>query len=240
MAFGGGMLFWGNSNPTITNCTFSGNSGQWGGGLCVNGSNAAISNCTFSGNSAGYFGGALFNIGDATSSLTNCIMNGNSSNGGGAIWNQGYLDMTQCTVTQNTSFKSSNGTLYNYSGGAVVTNCIFWGNNCQWEIYEHGGAFVATYSDIKGRGGDGTGNIDANPLFAGTNDFRLLAGSPCIDAGMDAGCYADIDGNLRPYYTGLNPNGFLPGFDIGAYEFVPEPATLLLLGLGAVILRKRR
>jgi hypothetical protein len=83
------------------------------------------------------------------------------------------------------------------------------------------------------------GNISNPPLFA-DGDYHLTANSPCIDVGMNAGCYLDMDGNLRPYYSGLNPNGFLPGFDIGAYELTPEPATLLLLGLGTLALRRKR
>jgi len=43
--------------------------------------------------------------------------------------------------------------------------------------------------------------------------------SPCIDAGTDAGVYDDIDDDIRPYdYPGIDNNGGLDDFDIGADE----------------------
>jgi parallel beta-helix repeat protein len=56
-------------------------------------------------------------------------------------------------------------------------------------------------------------HLDINPLFvqADDNDFRLLYGSPAIDAGIDVGLEYDFEGNHVPYNT--SP-------DIGAYEFV--------------------
>lgn len=68
--------------------------------------------------------------------------------------------------------------------------------------------------------GDGTltttGNIDADPLFTGASDFRLLAGSPSIDAADAASPLTeDRDGNARP--TDGNGDGTLRA-DQGAYE----------------------
>jgi hypothetical protein len=69
------------SNPTLTNCTFSGNSGFYGGGMCNYGSNPALTNCTFSGNSSDYSGGGMYNW-NSKPTLTNCILWGNSDSGG--------------------------------------------------------------------------------------------------------------------------------------------------------------
>lgn len=50
-------------------------------------------------------------------------------------------------------------------------------------------------------------------------DYHLLPDSPCIDAGVDAGIYTDIEGSVRPFdYPGVDNNGELPDFDMGAYE----------------------
>ncbi len=68
---------------------------------------------------------------------------------------------------------------------------------------------MVTYSDVEG-GWPGEGNIDADPLFVGGDDFHLRTGSPCIDAGADAGVYTDTDGDVRPYGA---------GFDMGADEY---------------------
>ena len=67
--------------------------------------------------------------------------------------------------------------------------------------------------------------------------FHLLAGSDLIDAAL-AGLSVDYDNELRPDGTGAGT-----GYDIGADEYVPEPATMGLLGLGfagMAVLRKRR
>ena len=85
-------------------------------------------------------------------------------------------------------------------------------------------------------------NISEDPLFVNEslNDYHLLLGSPAVDAGLDAGIYVDFDGIVRPYdIPGINNNGTLPDFDIGAYE-VPEPATVFLFGLGGLVLRSKR
>jgi hypothetical protein len=92
--------------------------------------------------------------------------------------------------------------------------------------------------------------VTGDPLFVDPEnlDFHLMPHSPAIDAGIDAGVYADIEGNIRPFdFPGVDNNGpFLPEFDIGAYEAIPEPTTFLvwsLLGALAVTVgwcRRRR
>ena len=67
--FGGGMHNF-NSSPTVTNCSFIGNTaGAAGGGGMRNassvGSSPTVNNCTFSGNTAGTFGGGMFNNGSS-------------------------------------------------------------------------------------------------------------------------------------------------------------------------------
>jgi hypothetical protein len=63
----------------------------------------------------------------------------------------------------------------------------------------------------------GPGNISADPLFAGGSDFRLLTGSPAVDAGnpADLGDTADLDGNGR--VVDSDGDG-IARRDIGAFE----------------------
>ena len=49
------------SDPAVTNCTFSGNSATFGGGMFNNGSSPTVTNCTFSANTAGS-GGGMYNL----------------------------------------------------------------------------------------------------------------------------------------------------------------------------------
>ena len=73
-----------------------------------------------------------------------------------------------------------------------------------------------TYSCIRG-GWEGIGNLSDPPRFANVfrDDYRLLNGSSCIDAGTEMNApHEDIDGNLRPGCDGK--------VDIGAYESPEE------------------
>lgn len=79
---------------------------------------------------------------------------------------------------------------------------------------------TATYCNIQG-GYPGVGNIDVDPMFVDPNndDYRLLAGSSCIDNGTTVEVATDFDGNPRPVDVldvGLEGPG---AFDIGAFEF---------------------
>ena len=69
------------SNPTLTWCIFNKNSAKtFGGGMENSHCDPTISNCTFTDNSAN-FGGALFNAG-SNAVLTNCIIWGNKDRNG--------------------------------------------------------------------------------------------------------------------------------------------------------------
>jgi hypothetical protein len=90
------------------------------------------------------------------------------------------------------------------------------------------------------------GNISVDPLFLdqANGDFRLASGSPMIDAGWDAGVATDINGFSRPFdVLSIDNNGSRPEFDMGAYEYVPEPDGKVLwlsgMALFATIVRCR-
>ena len=85
------------SNPTLTNCTFSGNSSGCDGGGMLNWSDCSpmLTNCTFSGNSAISNGGVMANFSRCKSTLTNCILWGNTASSRSPIYN---ADMS-CSVT---------------------------------------------------------------------------------------------------------------------------------------------
>jgi hypothetical protein len=68
----------------------------------------------------------------------------------------------------------------------------------------------------------GDGNIDSEPQFAdsGNGDYRLSAGSPCVDAGDNDSVPADVcdlDGNARIYDGDGDGEAVV---DMGAYELV--------------------
>jgi hypothetical protein len=127
---GGGMSN-SSSSPTITNCTFSSNSATYGGGMRNISSNPALTNCTFTGNSvsgSSFGGGGMFNN-SSSPTLTNCTFAGNSaSKGGGMFNNSSSPTLTNCTFSGNLASNDGGGIL-NSSSSPVVTNCTFTGNS---------------------------------------------------------------------------------------------------------------
>ena len=125
-----------------------------------------------------------------------------------------------------------------------MTNSILWGNLPD-EIHDSDDAVPeVTFCCVQGAYA-GAGNIDSDPHFAdpghwddnGTPDdsaddywvdgnYRLLASSPCIDAGGNAAVTVarDLDSYVRLVDdpgTADTGSGGPPVVDIGAYEFRP-------------------
>jgi parallel beta-helix repeat protein len=127
---GGGMYNSG-SSPTVTDCTFRGNSASGsGGGMCNQSSSPTVTDCTFSGNSAGA-GGGMYNenYGRPTAThLTHCTFSGNSASdlGGGMFNYQGSRAVvSNCTFSDNTG-----GAVFNVLASSLTaTNCVFNGNS---------------------------------------------------------------------------------------------------------------
>ena len=211
---GGAMLNYWYCSPTVTNCIFSGNWAAYGGGIyneyyC----DVNIFDCTISGNSAGYVGG-IYNYG-STPILTNCIIWGNSDDGGSDESAQIQVEASAPIVT----YSCIQG-LDTYSGS---------GNTGDDPL------FVRDPNS----GDDGWGDDPCTPgVDEGDNDdfgdLRLAAPvSPCIDSGNNADLPPDtadldgdsnkgeptpldLDGNTRI----VDGNGDLTStVDMGAYEF---------------------
>ena len=101
--YGGGMYNYNNSSPTLTGCTFTGNSAVWGGGMYNwDSSSPTLTNCTFSSNSANS-GGGMYNE-SSRPTLENCAIKGNSAGAGGGMYNSDDSSPTleNCTVCSNT------------------------------------------------------------------------------------------------------------------------------------------
>lgn len=175
---GGGILV-NTGSPNLVNLTLINNYAiNHGGGIAVQytGADVRIINSTFTGNTTGANGAAITLIGGEVS-LVNSTITGNSGPNGGI----------SCLF-----------------GGSVVNlyNSIVWGNSGPELNSQLTGVISATYSLIEG-GYVGTGNIDANPLFADANgaddvygtlddDVHLGANSPAIDAGSNSDLLADL------------------------------------------------
>ena len=243
---------------TITNCIVSGNLASSGGGMYSSLTNPTLMNCTLSGNTARECGGGMYNY-KSGATLANCTFSGNLANYGGAMYNYqcSISTLTNCTLAdnsaQNGNAMACDSRDQQYPGYLQLTNCILWdGGDEVWN--NDNSAIAITYSNVQG-GWPDEGNIDADPRFVDVphqlalseelclhaglctsvqgqlmRDYRLLAGSPCIDAGTDAGVYEDIAGNIRPFdFPGVDNNGELPDFDMGVYEAVASTQGKLII-----------
>ncbi len=216
---GGGMYNFANSSPTIINCTFTGNLGDFrGGGMYNSNSSPTIANSGFLGNSSDESGGGMYNS-NSSPTIINCIFTGNSASYGGGIINlfSSSPNIINSTIAGNKG-PTTGGGIYNTGvmGTAILKNCIVFGNSTNIS------GFLATVSNsIIGGGYTGTNVIDADPLFVFpqpatsaptiVGDYRLQACSPAINIGnnADVSGVLDLDNKLRIVYDDV---------DLGAYE----------------------
>ena len=148
----GGGMYNKDRSPTVTDCTFCGNTG---GGMWNYGSGSpTVTNCTFSGNT----GGGMSNFGSGSPTVTNCTFNGNSGSWGGGMYNYaGSPTVTNCTFTGNTAAASGGG-IDNSGGSPTVTNCAFTGNTalyCGGGMYNYAGSPTVTNCTFSGNTASG-------------------------------------------------------------------------------------
>jgi len=221
----GAGMFNENSSPMVFECVFTSNSADSAGGGIVNkvNSNSTIINCIFAMNVAGTSGGGGIHNSESSPEIVNCLftcnMGDDPSGGGGAIRNENSSNpnVVNCTFYGNVASKgaamSSNAGSY-----PTVANCIMWGNSPD-QVFDRADALTTVrYSDIEG-GWPGDGNIDADPLFVDLNgNYRLSAGSPCIDKGDNSVVAeeTDLDGNPRITDGDCDGESIV---DMGAYEY---------------------
>lgn len=197
---GGGMLIW-NAAPQVEANHIAGNSARSGGGISL-GNEATprlLNNLVISNTRDGILVGSSSPV-----VVNNTIVGSGLTNSRHGI----YLSSSPgCTPPYCTTGDIVNNIVISYEIGIFGTGPItpaidyndVWGNT------------TADYSLPAGVV-TGTHNISLDPLFVdpANDDYHLRAGSPCIDAGTEAGVTTDIDGDPRPMGAGV---------DIGADEY---------------------
>lgn len=191
---------------------------------------ANVCNCTFT--SRGY-GIRLLNA--AKANVYNCTISGVRftwmGGGPGVSVEGGSATVTNCTISG-----MHDGVYVGQPGSATVINCIVAVNTTGINNASLGGAVTVSHSDVYGNMSDNyagmvdptgsNGNLSRDPLIRRLdislgNDYHLLVGSPCIDAGDDTAALpgeTDLDG--KPRIIGAH-------VDIGAYEASSfEPYTI--------------
>jgi hypothetical protein len=209
-----------------TDDTAGGLENDCGGGIySLLSSSASVIDCIISNNIAYSKGG-----GTSFSTLYRCRISGNSaSNFGGAVRGGAVYDslIVNNSGPNAIAYVNTLSHVTAYNDSPVYTSSA---DNSILILIGGGNSFVnsasgrqARHSCVSGTlsaANDGGGNLSADPLFvdAANGDFRLAAGSPCVDAANPA-YTADplgvaLDGALR------TQNG-VP--DIGAYEWDWRP-----------------
>ncbi|MBN2019898.1 MAG: right-handed parallel beta-helix repeat-containing protein [Sedimentisphaerales bacterium] len=130
----GGGMYNESSNPTLANCTFSGNSAKYGAGMYNESSSSpTLDDCTFSGNSADNAAGGMYNSNNSSPTLDDCTFSGNVAKGYSAgssttTTTSGGGSTTTTSGGGSTTTTSGGGGMYNNSSSPTLTNCTFSGN----------------------------------------------------------------------------------------------------------------
>jgi len=207
------------SYTTIKDCIVMNNRGTSSCGIaCYAVKDLTIDNCIVAGNACENGSGGIQIRDDRTNFVVkNCIVARNTGGWwGGGLYGEASGVVKNCTIADI----AGNGIVCDRDAAVTITDSIVWGAS----IHVYDSNLTISYTDVQGGPSSaevdadatlnwGPGNIDSDPLFIG--EYRLLLGSPCIDAGDPA--YAgdpgitDIDGEQRPH------NGVV---DMGADELI--------------------
>lgn len=209
------------SDCIITNGTATADWNTGGGNVCMTGGRVTrcriVKGTAAQCNEWGMPGGGVRITGGV---LENCIVANNSASYAGVYITGTSARVINCTVVNNVGTESGGINAKNSAAGQVV-NCLMYGNTASKDETGHAhvwsGAsinnFVNCAGDLEGDGNILSAGESFQNLAAG--DFRLIAGSPCIDAGAAyastaAASNMDLDRNARISGAAV---------DIGAYEF---------------------
>jgi len=208
-----------------------------GGAISVAGfSELTVENCVLRHNVAEY-GGAFFLYRQANARiLGNLIADNHALKDAGAIYcAYSYPEIAGNTIVGNRIHNpnlsySETCAVMSYIAKPRLANNVIWGNDpivhSFHEQIRNEKAYYTRYNDVERYAGAGQGgNITADPLFV-VPEWRLGAGSPCIDAGDNAAVSGraarDLDGLPRRVDDPLTPDtgsGQPPLVDMGAYEY---------------------
>jgi len=215
------------------NQAFSGGFGgnTYGGGIGCSYSNLSMKNVVIKNNWAGSGGGIVCD--SSTLNLINVkIINNHAPNQWGI---GGGIHSSYSTIYMQNTLVCNNELGGIYSDGASkirMINSIMWYNNQEIELSGDSNFVTIAYSDIQHEldsmitNNNDTvfwleGNIGDDPMFVdhANGDYRLQAGSPCIDAGIQDTFLVYNNNQDTLFVPVIAYLGNAP--DMGGYEFDP-------------------
>ncbi|MBK8638566.1 MAG: hypothetical protein IPN92_09865 [Chromatiaceae bacterium] len=169
---GGGGAYISATTATLTNNSFSGNTGgASGGGASISGASATLTNNSFSGNTGGASGGGV-SISGASATLTNNSFSGNtgSTSGGGVSISGSTATLTNNTLVDNEG--GDGGGLILSTGSTETTDSASLYNNLLWANRATGADSAA---DLR-INNDDDGDYLPTPVTLLANNFDWSAG----------------------------------------------------------------
>ncbi len=230
-SYGGGIYC--DHDGDIILCNIYDNYGGFGGGVyCFDG--GTVNRCRIYDNSA-HQGGGLYMYADC--GVYNSLIYDNSAanTGGGVYANIGtsFIKIYNCTICGNYSQIGGGGIIYGGSAVSVYNSIVYYNTspNTGSENYSMGYFYNSCTYPMPTMGAN---NIDSSPRFLSNPDYayHLRTDSPCIDAGTNQFTFGawDLAGNTRIH------DGTV---DMGAIEYIPEPATLFAALFTLIVLKYR-
>ena len=208
----GGMACMENSSPTLTGCTFIGNTSTGGGGAvgCYYNSSPMIIDCSFSANISPSGGGGLgcFN---SSPDLLRCTFDSNE--GGGMYCYESNSTLTGCVFSRNVSTYFGAGMSCYSNSSPTLSGCTFQGNTASF----YGGGLSCTlnsspllenctFVDNGAQGGGGAifcNEYSTPQLFNSIIAFNLgSAAIHCISSSCPSLTCCDIYGNMGGDWVG--------------------------------------
>ncbi len=220
-----GTLFGGKGDAVYTDVRFLRNEATGDGGALFSTGRPRLTNGIFAGNEAGNRGGAIY-ASQNTVIFTNTLISGNRANKGGGLYlskdgagTRTLQTFVNPTITGNAASDKGGGA-YLVAVNPRFVNAIVWGNTTQfyqysaWSILDHAIVQGGCPADTTCASISKTDPRFAESIAGGSattaGDFRLLPGSPAIDAADSASAPAtDLQGSSRPVGGRA---------DLGAYE----------------------
>ena len=176
----------------------------------VNNSNVVIRDLTIK---DGYSlsGGAITNSVGSNLTLINCIIINNvASSFGGAIYNSGSLNITSCTLANNTVTDGYGSAIYNHNGTAEIHYNSIFGNNGN-AVYSDAGTVNAQNdwwgtNDNPGTELEDFSDISNWTTSKATTTSVTINGDQGIQVVGSNGSYPEITKNVKYNFDGVAPN----------------------------------